>query len=104
MKAGGALKIGGEKEKLKEQTRVEKGSAVPMGVDDEAKEECGVGVCVSSAMAVGGGAKAVKDSISMMEADWLECVMFPVKSNPRKHGEQVKMEEDVPEASRFGNE
>ena len=73
-------------------------------MDGEAKEECGVGVCVSSVMAVGGGAEAVKDLVSMMDANRLECVMFPVRSNPRKHGEQVRMEEDVLEASRFGNE
>ena len=75
-----------------------------MGVDGEAKEECGVGVCVSSVMAVGRGAEVGNDSVSMMEADWLECVMFPVRSNPKKHSEQVRMEEDMPEASRFGNE
>ena len=37
------MKFGGEKEKLKEQTRVEIGSAASMGVDGESKEECGVG-------------------------------------------------------------
>ena len=49
-------------------------------------------------MAVGGGNEAVK------ETDRLECVMIPIRSNPEKHGEQVRMEEDVTEASRFGNE
>ena len=73
-------------------------------MDDEAKEECGVGVCVSSTMVVGGGAEVVKDLVSIMEADRLECVMFPIRSNPKKHSEQVRMEKDVLEASRFGNE
>ena len=85
LKAGGALKIGGEKEKLKEQTRVEKGSAVPMGVDSEAKEECGIGVCVSSAMAVREGAKVVKNSVSMMEANRLECVKLRDLEMSRLH-------------------
>ena len=98
------MKVGGEKVKLKEQTRVEKRSATSMGVDDESKKEYGVGGSVSSVMAVGGGAEAVKESISMMEANLLQCVMIPVRSNPGKHGEQVRMEEDVSEASRFGNE
>ena len=49
-------------------------------------------------MAVGGGNEAVK------ETDRLECVMIPIKSNPEKHSEQVRMEEDVTKASRFGNE
>ena len=40
----------------------------------------------------------------MKETDRLECVMIPIRSNPEKHGEQVRMEEDVTEASRFGNE
>ena len=54
---------------MKEQTEAEKGSAASMVVDGEAKEESGVGVRVSLAMAVGGGAEAVRGSIIMMEVD-----------------------------------
>ena len=87
LKASGTLKIGGEKEKLKEQTEAKKGSAASMVVDGEAKEESGVGVRVSLVMVVGGGAEAVRGSVIMMEADQLDCVMIPVMPNPRKHGE-----------------
>ena len=104
LKVGGALKVGGEKVKLKEQPRVEIGSVASMGVNGESKEEYGMGGPVPPAMAVGGGAEAVKESVSMMEADRLECVMIPVRSNPGKHDEQVRMEEDVSEALRFGND
>ena len=87
LKASGTLKIGGEKEKLKEQTGAEKGNAASMVVDGEAKEESGVGVRVSLVMVVGGGAEAVRGSVIMMEADRLDCVMIPVMPNLRKHSE-----------------
>ena len=104
MKAGGTLKIGGEKEKMKEQTGAKKGSTASMVVDGEAKEESGVGVRVSLAMAVGGSTKAVRGLIIMMEVDRLDCVMIPIMSSPRKHSEQVRMEEGLPKASRCGKE
>ena len=104
LKAEGALKVGGEKVKLKEQPSVKIRSAAPMGANSDSKEENGVSGLVSPAMAVGGGAEAGKESVSMMEADRLECVMISVKSNPGKHGEQVRIEEDVFEALRCGDE
>ena len=78
--------------------------AAPMGANSDSKEENEVGGLVSPAMAVGGRAATRKESVSMMEADQMECVKISVKSNPGKHGEQVRIEEDVSEALRCGDE
>ena len=79
--------MGGEKVKLKEQPSVEMRCAAPMGANGDSKEENEVNGLVSPAMAVGGGAEARKESVSMMGADQMECVKISVKSNPRKHEE-----------------
>nr|POE89702.1 protein tpr1 [Quercus suber] len=99
MKAGGVLKVRGEKEKLKEQSVTEKGGSASMVVDDEDRTENGVGGRSSSVLVVDGGVEPAKGSVSMMEADQLDFVMNPVMSNHRKHGELVRWEERLPKAS-----
>ena len=74
--------------------------AASMGANSDSKEENEVSRLISPALAVGGGAEARKESVSLMEADQMECV----KSNPGKHGEQVRIEDDVSDALRCGDE
>ena len=78
--------------------------AAPMGANSDSKEENEVSGLISPALAVGGGAEARKESVSLMEADQMECVKISVKSNPGKHGEQVRIEDDVSDALRCGDE
>ena len=78
--------------------------AAPMGANSDSKEENEVSDLISPALAVGGGAEARKELVSLMEADQMECVKISVKSNPGKHGEQVRIEDDVSDALRCGDE
>ena len=100
LKAGGALKAGGEKFKLKQQASVEMRCAASMGPNSDSKEGNGVSGPSSPALAVGGGTEGRKETVSLMDADRMECV----KSNPGKHGEKVRTEDDVSDALRCGEE
>ena len=99
LKAGGVMKVGGEKEKLKEQSVAEKVCSASMVVDDETRKEDGAGSRSSPALVVGSGAEEERGTVIMMEADQLFLVKNPVMSNHKKHGEQVRWEERVPVAS-----
>ena len=96
--------MGGEKVRLKEQPNAEMRCAAPMGVNSDSKEDNEVSGHVYPAMAVGGGAEARKKAVSMMGADQMECVKSSVQSNPEKHGEQVRIEDDGSDALRCGDE
>nr|POE67230.1 hypothetical protein CFP56_71195 [Quercus suber] len=67
MKAGGVLKVGGEKEKLKEQSMTEKGGSASMVVDGEDRTENGVGGRSSSVLVVDGGVEPARGSVRWEE-------------------------------------
>ncbi|KAK9983959.1 hypothetical protein SO802_033484 [Lithocarpus litseifolius] len=99
LKAGGVIKNGGEKEKMKAQSGVEKGSSVSIMVDGEAGEEKGAGSVNSSAPEVGDGADVERRTVVMMEAPPLNMVNSNVTSTHRKQGKQVRWDEKVPKIS-----
>ena len=85
LKAGGVLKVGGEKEKLKEQSVTKKGCSTSMVVDDGTGEERVAGNWSSLELVVGGRAEEENGMVIMEEAAPLDMEKSPVTSN---HGEQ----------------
>uniref|UniRef100_A0A7N2N2R8 Uncharacterized protein n=1 Tax=Quercus lobata TaxID=97700 RepID=A0A7N2N2R8_QUELO len=82
--AGGVLKVGGEKEKLKEQSVTEKGCSASMAVDSGVGEKCVAGSRSSPELVVGGGAEEENGMVIMVEAAPLNMAKSLVTSN---HGE-----------------
>ena len=81
------MKVGGEKEKLKEQSVAKKGCSASMVVDGVARKEDGAGSRSSLALVVSGGAEEERGLVIMMEANQLDFVKNLVMSNHRKHSE-----------------
>ena len=99
LKAGGVIKVRGEKENIKVQSVAEKGCSASMVVDDGVGEDCGAGSQSSPALVVGGGAEVKNGTVIMMEAAPLNMVKSFVTSNHKEQGEQVRWEERVPKSS-----
>nr|POE83616.1 hypothetical protein CFP56_06705 [Quercus suber] len=99
LKAGGVIKVGDGKEKLKEQFVHEKWCLASMVVDGGAGEACGAENRSLPELVVGGGAEEESGTVMMIEEAPLNMAKSPVMSYHRKQGEQVRWEERVPEAS-----
>ena len=89
MKVGGVLRVGGEKEKLKEQLIADKGSSVPMVLNSRDGEECMAGSRRSPELVVGGGAREEYGSKIMVEAAPLNIGKSSVMSSHGEQGKQV---------------
>ncbi|XP_065618457.1 uncharacterized protein LOC136062818 [Quercus suber] len=99
LRAGGFLKVGGEKEKRKEQAGIEKGGSAAMVVDGDDRLENETGGRSTQVQVGDGGSELERVSVSLMEADRLDMAMNHVMSNHKENGEQVRLEERLPVAS-----
>ena len=100
LKAGGALRVGGEKEKLKEQPVADKGSLVPMVLNGRDGGECMTGSSRRSPeLVVGREAGEEYGSKMMVEAAPLNTGKSFVMSSHGEQGKQVSWKERVLEAS-----
>ena len=100
LKAVGALRVGGEKEKLKEQPIADKGSSVPMVLNGRDGGECMTGSSrCSPELVVGRGAGEEYGSEMMEEVVPLNTGKSSVMFSHGEQGKQVNWKERVPEAS-----
>ncbi|KAL0008834.1 hypothetical protein SO802_010336 [Lithocarpus litseifolius] len=109
LKAGGVLKNGGEKERVKVRSKAEKGSSTSMVVDGGAGEVDGVVRGSLPALVVGGGAGKESGTAVMMDVAPLNTVKVPLmcdvtSSEHRGQGEQIGWDNRVPKASKVGME
>ena len=84
LKAGGVIKVRGEKEKLKGQSMAEKGCSASMVVNGGAGEECGARSRSSLALVVSDGAEEESGMVIMMEVAPLNMAKSLVTSNHRE--------------------
>ena len=104
LKAGGVIKNGGEKEKMRVQSEAKKVSLASMVVNGGAGEEYGARRGSSPVLVVGGGADVESGTVVMMDAAPLNMVKSTVTSTYREQGKQIRWEDRVPEASNVGLE
>nr|POE81871.1 hypothetical protein CFP56_08197 [Quercus suber] len=104
LKAGGVIKNGGEKDKMKVQSEAEKGSLPSTMVDGRVGDENGTIRGNSPALVVDGGAVEVGGTTVMMDATPLDLVEGAITSSNREQGRLIIWEDRVPEVSKMGLE
>nr|POE96858.1 hypothetical protein CFP56_49609 [Quercus suber] len=104
LKAGGVIKNGGEKDKIKVQLEAKKVSSPSMVVDGGAGEENGAVRGRSTTLVVDGGAIEEGGTVVMMDTAPLDMVKGTVMSTHREQGRQIKWEDKVPEVFNMGLE